>query len=106
MATKLTSPVPVADITDQGVTKITFSVPHKRSADGTSAVIDKQNASVRYEVSTWSGDGKLMEIQARTVPFSDWPANFILQTNDVYKLVVADAKANNLIRPGTDEEIS
>ena len=106
MATKLTTPIPVADITDQGVTRITFMIPHKRSADGTSAVLDKQAIAVRYEVTTWNESGEVLQTQARSVPFSSWPANFIVQANDVYQLVVGDAKANNLIQPGTDEQIS
>lgn len=105
MATELTSPVTRAPLTHQAVTRFSIEVPHKRSMDGTSAVINRDKVEIRYEVTSWDSDGNVLARASRTVPFSSWPPAFKLAVRDVYDLITTDAKNNGLIAPGTDEQI-
>jgi len=104
MATELTNPIAQAAITHQGVTSFSVQIPHMES--GGNALINLDKVKVRYEVTSWSSDGKVAGREAREVPYADWPAVFITDMNAIYQKIVIDAKANNLIQPGTDEPIS
>ena len=107
MATDLDTPVPLPNVTQQGVVKVQFSIPHKRNAGNTAMEIDRANVEARYVVETWTQDGdSLVTARAsRIVPWADWPAGFKAQMRDVYASIVQDAKANGLIGAGTDEPL-
>ena len=105
MATELTTPIAAADVTHQGITRFTFNVPHKRDVTGTKAVINKDAVSVHYEVTTWNEAGEIVSRASRTVPFASWPAVFKQNASAVYENLESDAKSNNLIGDGTDEDL-
>lgn len=105
MATELTTPIEAADITHQGITRITFNIPHKRDVTGTKAVFNKDAVTVHYEVTTWNEAGEIVSRASRTVPFVGWPAIFKQNTAAVLRNIESDARSNNLIGDGTDEDL-
>ena len=106
MATELTTPITRAALTHQGITSFKVQAPHKRSVDGTDAVLNKDKIEVRYEVTSWDEDGNVVFRASRTVPFANWTAGFKTDMNSVYSKLTADAKNNGLIGAGTDEDIN
>lgn len=105
MATTLTSPVDLGSVTHQGITSIQFKIPHKRSVDGTQAIVNRDRVVVAYQVTTWDGNGKVIATASRTVAFANWPNAFKTDARGVYAKLELDAKNNGLIGAGTGEDL-
>lgn len=106
VATELTNPIDQPAATHQAITRVDFSIPHKRNATDDGMTFNKDVIQVRYEVTTYDATGKAIGVKSRTVPFSSWPAAFINESQDVYAMVATDARANNLLADGTDEALN
>lgn len=103
MATTLTSPVVQPAVTHQGVTRFEIRVPHKHQNGDMG--FDPNTIAARYEVTSWDSTGKPVLVQSREVPFASWPQALRNEMGALYSRLVADAKANNIIAPGVDDQI-
>jgi hypothetical protein len=105
MAINLTTPVPVADITHQGVTKIEFSIPHYFDGNSSTMKMNKPDTMVVFIVATWDGDGNVLSESRHMAAFPDWPQAFTTDVRAVYSRVEQYAISQGFIGAGTAEAV-
>ena len=104
MAIELTTPVPIGDIAYQAITKVDLLFPHYVDTGANNAIkIDKGQVRLIFEVTTWAGDGTVIEAKRYMEEFSNWPAAFTTDVRAVYDRVEQFAISQGYIGPGTGE---
>ena len=106
MARTLDIPEDLPDAFQQGITSISFNIPHEINETGDAMKINKVEVHVKYSVTTWDNACKVIDNKTRGVIFADWPVAFITDMKAVYAKLELDAENSGLIYgPGTDEPL-
>lgn len=106
MAVSLTTPVAVGDIAYQAITKVDLMFPHYMdTGDNNAMKIEKGQVRVVFEVTTWTGDGDVLDTKRYMEEFSNWPAAFTTDVRAVYDRIEQYSINQGYIGAGTGEAL-
>ena len=101
MAIDLTTEQIVNPVTFQGITKISFDIPHEPDSNGMS--IFREGIRVSFLVVSWTDTGQIISSSSHSAYFADWPANFKTDVRAVYDRIEQYAISQGFIGAGTPE---